>query len=88
MKAFDNINIYKKEGTTILYIEYKFNIDLHILEIWWLLNFNPSKIIKAFIFQRKTTLIYPKKKFKVIGWSVSHNLSWSVYIDSSVDKAY
>ncbi|XP_055995247.1 uncharacterized protein LOC125672352 isoform X1 [Ostrea edulis] len=100
-RLFADDNSLQQSSYNMLEIEYKLNYDLHILEKWsnkWLLKFNPSKT-KAVYFSKKDNSILPKLFFqgdrlecvpvhRHLGLLLSHNLSWSLYIDSIVDKSF
>ena len=74
--------------------------QLQMLETWsnkWLLKFNPCKT-RVVYFSRQLVSLHQRYFFKAISWSVpvhrhlglllSHNLIWSEYIFSKVEKAY
>ena len=100
-RLFADDNSLQQSSNNMLELEYKLNHDLHILELWskkCLLQFNPSKT-KVIFFTKKNINITPKLFFKGdrlecvpvhrhLGLLLSHNLSWSEYIDSIVSSSY
>ena len=100
-RLFADDRSLQQSSYNVLDIEYKLNHDLQVLETWsnmWLLKFNPSKT-KVVYFSRNANAIVPKLFFqgdrlecgsvhRHLGLLLSHNLSWSEYISSIVEKAY
>ena len=100
-RLFADDSSLQQSSYNVLDIEYKLNHDLQVLETWsnmWLLKFNPSKT-KVVYFSRNANAIVPKLFFqgdrlecgsvhRHLGLLLSHNLSWSEYISSIVQKAY
>ena len=100
-RLFADDSPLQQSSYNVLDIEYKLNYDLHVLEsrsIMWLLKFNSSKT-KVVYFLRNANAIVPKLFFqgdrlecvlvhRHLGLLLSHNLSWSDYISTKVEKAY